>query len=137
MPKVRGTFGPGIRNVQQPFRRRPHQGEFMATATAAAPTREDFAKLLEESFTQGGLMEGTVVKGTVVGLEKDVAVIDVGAKTEGRVAIREFTGPGRQGELKVGDTVEVYLERVENALGEAVLSRDKVRPGPNTSSLYL
>ena len=80
----------------------------MATATATAPTREDFAKLLEESFTQGGLMEGTVVKGTVVGLEKDVAVIDVGAKTEGRVPIREFTGPGRQNELKVGDTVEVY-----------------------------
>ncbi len=99
----------------------------MATATATAPTREDFAKLLEESFTQGGLMEGTVVKGTVVGIEKDVAVIDVGAKTEGRVPIREFTGPGRQNELKVGDTVEVYLERVENALGEAVLSRDKAR----------
>jgi small subunit ribosomal protein S1 len=99
----------------------------MATATAAAPTREDFAALLEESFTQGGLMEGTVVKGTVVGLEKDVAVIDVGAKTEGRVPVREFTGPGRQGELKIGDTVEVYLERVENALGEAVLSRDKAR----------
>ena len=89
----------------------------MATATAAAPTREDFAKLLEESFTQGGLMEGTVVKGIVVGLEKDVAVIDVGAKTEGRVPVREFTGPGRQNELKIGDTVEVYLERVENALG--------------------
>ena len=41
--------------------------------------------------------------------------------------IREFTGPGRQNDLKVGDTVEVYLERVENALGEAVLSRDKAR----------
>ncbi len=101
----------------------------MATATAstAAPTREDFAKLLEESFTQGHLQEGAVVKGTVVGIEKDLAVIDVGAKTEGRVALREFAGPGRQAELKVGDTVEVYLERVENALGEAVLSRDKAR----------
>jgi small subunit ribosomal protein S1 len=98
----------------------------MATA-AAAPTREDFAKLLEESFNQSGLNEGTVVKGTVVGIEKDVAVIDVGAKTEGRVALREFTGPGRGNEIKVGDTVEVYLERVENALGEAVLSRDKAR----------
>jgi small subunit ribosomal protein S1 len=98
----------------------------MATATAA-PTREDFAKLLEESFNQSGLNEGTVVKGTVVGIEKDVAIIDVGAKTEGRVALREFTGPGRGNEIKVGDTVEVYLERVENALGEAVLSRDKAR----------
>ena len=99
----------------------------MATASVATPSREDFAALLEESFTQGSLQEGSVVKGKVVGIEKDLAVIDVGAKTEGRVPIREFTGPGRQSELKVGDTVEVYLERVENALGEAVLSRDKAR----------
>ncbi len=102
----------------------------MATATATSSTassREDFAKMLEESFTQGSLQEGSVVKGTVVGIEKDLAVIDVGAKTEGRVALREFAGPGRQADIKVGDTVEVYLERVENALGEAVLSRDKAR----------
>ncbi len=101
----------------------------MATATSHAPasSREDFAAMLEESFTQGSLQEGTVVKGTVVGIEKDMAVIDVGAKTEGRVAVREFTGPGRNGELKVGDEVEVYLERIENALGDAVLSRDKAR----------
>src|SRR3974390_2421227 len=96
-------------------------------ATATAPTREDFAKMLEESFTHGSPQEGSVVKGKVVGIEKDMAVIDVGAKTEGRVALREFSGPGRQGDLKVGDEVEVYLERVENALGEAVLSRDKAR----------
>jgi small subunit ribosomal protein S1 len=101
----------------------------MATATSNAPasSREDFAAMLEESFTQGSLQEGTVVKGTVVGIEKDMAVIDVGAKTEGRVAVREFNGPGRNGELKVGDEVEVYLERIENALGDAVLSRDKAR----------
>ena len=99
----------------------------MATATSAAPTREDFAAMLEESFTQGSLQEGSVVKGTVVAIEKDMALIDVGAKTEGRVAIREFSGPGRGGEIKVGDEVEVYLERIENALGEAVLSRDKAR----------
>ena len=100
----------------------------MATATSAVtPSREDFAKMLEESFTQGSPQEGAVVKGIVVGIEKDLAVIDVGAKTEGRVALREFAGPGRQAEIKIGDTVEVYLERVENALGEAVLSRDKAR----------
>ena len=98
-----------------------------AAATAAAPTREDFAALLEELFTQGSPQEGTVVKGIIVGIEKDLAVIDVGAKTEGRVALREFAGPGRHSDLKVGDEVEVYLERVENALGEAVLSRDKAR----------
>jgi small subunit ribosomal protein S1 len=99
----------------------------MAQAAAAAPTREDFAKLIEESFSDGHLQEGSVVKGTVVGIEKDLAVIDVGLKTEGRVALREFAGPGRTNEIKIGDTVEVYLERIENALGEAVLSRDKAR----------
>ena len=100
----------------------------MATAASSAtPSREDFAKMLEESFAQGSPQEGAVVKGTVVAIEKDLAVIDVGAKTEGRVALREFTGPGRQADIKIGDTVEVYLERVENALGEAVLSRDKAR----------
>ncbi|HET9618223.1 MAG TPA: 30S ribosomal protein S1 [Pseudolabrys sp.] len=99
----------------------------MATAAATAPSREDFAAMLEESFTQGSPQEGTVVKGKIVGIEKDMAVIDVGAKTEGRVAMREFAAPGRQADLKVGDEVEVYLERVENALGEAVLSRDKAR----------
>ncbi len=99
----------------------------MATATSAAPSREDFAKLLEESIGGGNMQEGSVIKGKVVGIEKDLAIIDVGLKTEGRVALREFTAPGRQNEIKVGDTVEVYLERVENALGEAVLSRDKAR----------
>ena len=69
----------------------------MATATSAAPSREDFAKLLDESFGgSSGLQEGSVIKGTVVGIEKDLAVIDVGLKTEGRVALREFAGPGRQ-----------------------------------------
>src|SRR5665647_1277993 len=99
----------------------------MATAAAQNPTREDFATMLDESFNTGNLQEGSVIKGTVVGIEKDMAVIDVGLKTEGRVALREFAGPGRQNELKIGDEVEVYLERVENALGEAVLSRDKAR----------
>jgi len=99
----------------------------MAVTASTTPSREDFAAMLEDSFHHGNLHEGSVIKGTVVAIEKDMAVIDVGLKTEGRVAVREFTGPGRQGDLKVGDTVEVYLERVENALGEAVLSRDKAR----------
>src|SRR3954463_10788914 len=124
---------------RHPFNRlRTALGDLMATATAvAAPSREDFAAMLEESFAQGAPQEGAVVKGTVVGIEKDVAVIDVGAKTEGRVALREFTGPGRQGEIKIGDTVEVYLERVENALGEAVLSRDKARREESWGKLEL
>ena len=99
----------------------------MAQVATATPSREDFARLIDESFSDGHLQEGSVVKGTVVGIEKDVAVIDVGLKTEGRVALKEFAGPGRAADIKIGDTVEVYLERVENALGEAVLSRDKAR----------
>ena len=83
----------------------------MATATATAPSREDFAAMLEESFNQGSPQEGTVVKGKIVGIEKDMAVIDVGAKTEGRVAMREFAAPGRQSDLKVGDEVELSSRR--------------------------
>ncbi len=94
---------------------------------AATPVKEDFAALLAESFTSNEAMEGAVIKGIVVAIEKDLAVIDVGLKTEGRVPLKEFTVPGREPNLKVGDEVEVYLERVENALGEAVLSREKAR----------
>jgi small subunit ribosomal protein S1 len=94
---------------------------------SASPSREDFAALLEESFGRSEALEGTVIKGRVVAIEKDMAVVDLGLKTEGRVALREFTGPGREGTLNVGDEVEVYLDRIENALGEAVISRDKAR----------
>jgi len=91
------------------------------------PTRDDFAALLNETLSQDDAFEGSVVKGTITAIEKDLAVIDVGLKMEGRVPIREFSIPGKPAELKVGDTVEVYLERIENALGEAVLSREKAR----------
>ncbi|WGD29327.1 30S ribosomal protein S1 [Ancylobacter sp. WKF20] len=97
-----------------------------ATQTLSA-ARDDFAAMLEESFNHTEPAEGAVVKGIVVAIEKDLAIIDIGLKTEGRVALREFAGPGRDQQIKVGDEVEVYLERVENALGEAVLSRDKAR----------
>jgi small subunit ribosomal protein S1 len=89
--------------------------------------REDFAAMLDETFGTSDMAEGSVVKGTVVAIEKDLAVIDVGLKTEGRVALKDFNGPGRENAIKVGDVVEVYLERIENALGEAVISRDKAR----------
>ncbi len=97
------------------------------SATQHAPTREDFAALLEESYGENEAFEGSVIKGKVVAIEKDVAVVDIGLKTEGRVPLKEFTGHGRDPAPEVGDTVEVYLERVENALGEAVISRDKAR----------
>ena len=89
--------------------------------------RDDFAALLEESFGRNEMAEGSVIKGKVVAIEKDDAVIDIGLKTEGRVKLKEFQTPGKDSVLKVGDEVEVYLERVENALGEAVISRDKAR----------
>ena len=98
-----------------------------SVSSAYQPSHEDFAALLEESFGRSEAQEGSVIKGTVVAIEKDVAVIDIGLKTEGRVALKEFNGPGRDQPLAVGDEVEVYLERIENALGEAVISRDKAR----------
>ena len=103
----------------------------MSTAVSESkdlnPTRDDFAALLSETLSNDDAFEGSVVKGRITAIEKDLAVIDVGLKMEGRVPVREFSIPGKPAELKVGDTVEVYLERIENALGEAVLSREKAR----------
>jgi small subunit ribosomal protein S1 len=96
-------------------------------ASISHPSHDEFAALLEESLKGTALQEGSVVKGTIVGIEKDVAVIDVGLKTEGRVPLKEFGVSGRSSDLSVGDQVDVYLERVENAAGEAVLSREKAR----------
>jgi small subunit ribosomal protein S1 len=100
----------------------------MADDLSMNPTRDDFAALLDEAMGGRDFMEGSVVHGKVVGIEKDFAIIDVGLKTEGRIQVKEF-GVDDDGKatIKVGDTVEVYLERVENALGEAVISRDKAR----------
>ncbi|HYZ49140.1 MAG TPA: S1 RNA-binding domain-containing protein, partial [Sphingomonas sp.] len=97
-------------------------------ATAAFPSRSDFEALLNE--TLGGAnegFEGRVVKGTVTAIENDMAVIDVGLKSEGRVPLREFAAPGQKAELNVGDEVEVFVDRVENVNGEAMLSRDRAR----------
>ncbi len=97
------------------------------SAVSMQPTRDDFMSLLEESYLDRPVSEGSVVKGKVLGIEKDLVIIDIGLKTEGRVALKEFAMPGKDADIKVGDTVEVYLERIENALGEAVLSRDKAK----------
>ena len=93
------------------------------------PTRDDFAAMLDESLggAASGGFEGRVVKGTITAIENDKAVIDVGLKSEGRVALREFAMPGQPHGLSVGDEVEVYVDRVENADGEAMLSRDRAR----------
>ena len=93
----------------------------------ASPSKDDFTAMLEKSFVTQSPQEGQVIKGTIVSIENDFAMVDVGLKTEGRISIKEFSMPGIPASISVGDTVEVYLERVENALGEAVLSRDKAR----------
>ena len=93
----------------------------------SSPSRDDFTAMLEESFVTQSPAEGSVIKGKVVAIENDFAIVDVGLKTEGRVSLKEFAMPGMTPKVAVGDEVEVYLERVENALGEAVLSRDKAR----------
>ena len=97
------------------------------TSNDMNPSRADFEALLGEVMGADNAFEGTVVKGIITAIEKDLAVIDVGLKMEGRVPLKEFGVGGKPADLKVGDEVEVYLERMENALGEAVLSRDKAR----------
>lgn len=96
-------------------------------ATQVMPTRDDFAAMLNETLGDADSFEGRVVHGTVTGIENDMAVIDVGLKSEGRVPLREFAAPGQKADLKVGDEVEVYVDRVENVHGEAMLSRDRAR----------
>ncbi|MGF6229221.1 small subunit ribosomal protein S1 [Inquilinus ginsengisoli] len=101
----------------------------MATSSAAVKSteRESFAALLEESLGQSESFEGTVVKGRVISVDNDMVLIDVGLKSEGRVALKEFAVPGQQVELVPGDTVEVFIERMEDKNGEAVLSREKAK----------
>ena len=88
---------------------------------------EEFEALLNESFEIGTPSEGSVVKGTVIAIEAGHAIIDVGYKMEGRVELKEFAQPGDVPELLIGDEVEVFLDRVENARGEASISREKAR----------
>jgi len=97
------------------------------TASELNPTQDDFAALLEQSFAADSPVEGSVVEGRITAIENDLVIIDVGLKTEGRVPLREFSMAGQEPAVGVGDRVEVYLERIENAMGEAMLSRDKAR----------
>jgi len=94
---------------------------------SALATMEAFEKLLNESLDSSTPKEGEVVNGSVIAIEAGQAIIDIGYKMEGRVDLREFSGPGQTPEISVGDTVEVYLEKVEGSRGEALLSREKAR----------
>ena len=88
---------------------------------------ENFADLLAESFDESVTIEGSVVRGVVVAIDKDVVIIDVGLKSEGRVPLKEFTPPGQEPTITIGDDVEVYVERMEDRNGQAMLSREKAR----------
>ncbi|ARC35407.1 30S ribosomal protein S1 [Paracoccus yeei] len=93
----------------------------------AKATMEEFEALLNESLSIDTPEEGSVVKGKVIAIEAGQAIIDVGYKMEGRVDLKEFANPGEAPNINVGDEVEVYLDRVENARGEASISREKAR----------
>jgi small subunit ribosomal protein S1 len=99
----------------------------MADTQTAPTNNEDFASLLEDSLTEMDGFEGTVQKGVVIAVDHDSVLVDVGLKAEGRVPLKEFGAPGQPAELKIGDVVDVYVERLEDRNGEAVLSRDKAR----------
>ena len=91
------------------------------------PSVDDFAALLEESMSKINLSEGNVIKGRVTAIENDFVIVDVGLKTEGRIPVREFKSAAGPSVPEQGDNVDVYLDRVENSNGEAVLSREKAR----------
>ena len=81
---------------------------------------ENFADLLAESFNEDMNIEGSVVLGTVISVEKEAVIVDVGLKSEGRVSIKEFMAPGQDASVNIGDQVEVYVERLEDRNGQAL-----------------
>jgi small subunit ribosomal protein S1 len=89
------------------------------------PTSADFASMFESSAAAGAMQEGQVIPATVLRIDNDAIVVDIGLKTEGRIPVKEFALEDKQ--PAPGDIIDVYLDRIENALGEAVLSRDKAR----------
>ncbi|MDZ4735474.1 MAG: 30S ribosomal protein S1 [Rhodospirillaceae bacterium] len=97
------------------------------SAAAGGDMKESFSALLDESLGKSPSLEGSVLKGRVIAIENDFAIIDVGLKSEGRVPLKEFALPGQRPEIRPGDSVEVFLERMEDKNGEAMLSREKAR----------
>ncbi len=102
----------------------------MASATTQTTDHfrgEDFAALLDETLGRDSGFDGSVVRGRVVRLTDDYAIVDVGLKSEGRVSLREFAPPGVKPEVQPGDVIELYVERYEDRDGSIVLSREKAR----------
>ena len=102
----------------------------MAHAASNLQDREEsneFAALLAQSMKQQTKFAGQVLNGRIVAVTDDTVVVDVGLKSEGRIAKREFGMPGQDPEIRIGDTVEVFVERMEDREGYTVLSREKAR----------
>ena len=89
--------------------------------------KESFADLLEESFAKNLKIEGSVVKGKIVSIENDIALVDVGLKSEGRISMKEFSSYGSKSEIQTGDLVDVFIEKIEGRNGDTVLSREKAK----------
>jgi len=98
---------------------------------------ETFADLLEESFAKNLKIEGSVVKGKVVSIENDVALVDVGLKSEGRISMKEFSSYGAKSEIQAGDLVDVFIEKIEGRNGDTVLSREKAKREESWSILEI
>ena len=88
---------------------------------------ETFSDLFEKSFEKINNLEGSVVEGTVISVEKEAIIVDIGLKSEGRILKREFGNEEKTESIKIGDTVEVYIERLEDSNGNTILSREKAR----------
>ena len=87
----------------------------------------EFDSLLAESISTKNLKEGSIIKGIIAEIEDDAVIVDIGAKVEGRISKREFIFQKDQKELEVGDTIDVYLDKIENHHGECILSRSKAK----------
>ena len=96
---------------------------------------ENFSELLEKSLSDFRYKEGQVIKGTVLSITNDTVVVDVGLKSEGRIPIKEFHSPGEEHTVKIGEKYDVYLEKLENKEGEALLSRERARKEESWSNL--
>ena len=96
---------------------------------------ENFSELLEKSLIDFKYKEGQVIKGTVMSVTNDTVVVDVGLKAEGRIPLKEFHSPGEEHSVEIGQKYDVYLEKLENKEGEALLSRERARKEESWSNL--
>ncbi|MDB9795896.1 S1 RNA-binding domain-containing protein [Pelagibacteraceae bacterium] len=90
-------------------------------------SQKEFESLLNEDFKDRKLKEGEIIKATVTEITKNFIVCDVKAKMEGMIPIEEFKNDDELSKLEVGSKIEVYLERIESAKGEIIISREKAR----------